>query len=180
MKIDLFCLDFLSRFFTSEIFHCNVSCIFFSECVPVIKEKATQPGPQTTGKGRYKCYWNWLLIFPMLTACPLRQRAVSSLHTEHRGFPLIVGVLFIHVFSVCSWKLLGSLVTSYYHAFSAQSWLVHCVSVNVTSQCKVRPSLTFEAQASLLLLEIPIQPLKGLLLLGVRITCRRKYSLLGS
>lgn len=106
----------------------------FSKCVLVIKEKGHTAGPQTTGEGRYKRYWNWLLIFPLLTACPLRQRAVSSLHTEHGGFPLIVGVLFIHVFLCVSLKKLpGSLVTSYLRAFSVQSWLVHCESVKVTS-----------------------------------------------
>lgn len=115
------------RFFTAML------AVFFLGVCPSHKRKGHTARPQTTGEGRYKCYWNWLLIFPMLTACPLRQGAVSSLHTEHGGVPLIVGVLFIHVSSVWVWKLLGSLVTSYFHAFLVQSWLVHCVSVKVTS-----------------------------------------------
>lgn len=47
---------------------------------PVIKEKATE------GEGRYKRYWNWLLIFPQLTARPLRLRAAPPLHTERWEF----------------------------------------------------------------------------------------------
>lgn len=133
MKIDLFCLGFHSAFRLRD-FSLRCQLYIFSKCVPVIKEKGHTAGPQTTGEGRYKRYWNWLLIFPLLTACPLRQRAVSSLHTEHGGFPLIVGVLFIHVFLCVSLKKLpGSLVTSYLRAFSVQSWLVHCESVKVTS-----------------------------------------------
>lgn len=115
------------RFFTATL------AVFFLGVCPSHKRKCHTARPQTTDEGRYKCYWNWLLIFPMLTACPLRQGAVSSLHTEHGGVPLIVGVLFTHVSSVRVWKLLGSLVTSYFHAFLVQSWLVHCVSVKVTS-----------------------------------------------
>lgn len=120
--------------FSPQRFFTAMSAVYFLQVCPSHKRKGHTAGPQTTGEGRYKRYWNWLLIFPLLTACPLRQRAVSSLHTEHGGFPLIVGVLFIHVFLCVSLKKLpGSLVTSYLRAFSVQSWLVHCKSVKVTS-----------------------------------------------
>lgn len=99
MKIDLFCLDFHSASRLRGFFSA-MSAVYFLPVCPSHKRKGHTARPQTTGEGRYKCYWNCLLIFPMLNACPLRRRAVSSVHTELGGFPLLVGVLFIHVFSV--------------------------------------------------------------------------------
>lgn len=49
MKIDLFCLDFHSAFRLRD-FSLQCQLYIFSECVPVIKEKATQPGPRQQGK----------------------------------------------------------------------------------------------------------------------------------
>lgn len=85
MKIDLFCLDFHCAF-SPQRFFTAMSAVYFLRVCPTRKRKGHRAGPQTTVEGRYKCYWNCLLIFPMLSACPLRQRAVSSLHTEHGGF----------------------------------------------------------------------------------------------
>lgn len=49
MKIDLFCLDFPSAF-RLRGFSLQCQLYIFSECVPVIKEKATQPGPRQQAK----------------------------------------------------------------------------------------------------------------------------------
>lgn len=95
-----FVLFGFSLCFSPQRFFSAMSAVYFPQVCPSHKRKGHTARPQTTGKGRYKCYWNWLLIFPVLNACPLRRRAVSSLSTELGGFPLIVGVLFIHVLSV--------------------------------------------------------------------------------
>lgn len=132
MKIDLFCLDF-HRAFSPQRFFTAESAVCFLRVRPGRKRKGHRARPQTTVEGRYKRYWNSLLIFPVLSAGPLRQRAVFSAHWAWRYSPLKVSVLFIHVFSVWAWTLLGSLVTSRFHAVSLQSRLVHCTSVKVTS-----------------------------------------------
>lgn len=152
--IDLFCLDFhWFFFFASEIAEMQCQLYILSVCVPVIKEEKA-----AEGEGRYKCYWNCHLIFPMLSACPLRQRVVSPLHTKPGGFSS-QSVLFIHVFSVWAWMNTAiSLVTSHFHAVSLQSCLLHRASVNVISQCKVRSSLTLEAEAILLHLNFQFSP----------------------
>lgn len=49
MKIDLFCLDFHSAF-RLRGFSLQCQLYIFSKCVPVIKEKATQPGPRQQAK----------------------------------------------------------------------------------------------------------------------------------
>lgn len=135
----------------------------FSKCVPVIKEKGHTAGPQTTGEGRYKRYWNWLLIFPLLTACPLRQRAVSSLHTWAWRFSSHSGCSVHSCFSLCEPEETARVPCHFLFACLLSSVMTGSLRIcqsDILMQSQAQSD--FWSSSNFPLLEISIQPLKAL------------------
>ena len=99
MKMDLFCLDFRSAFCLSD-FSLQCWLYLFSVCVPVIKEKATQPGPRQQAKVDTNVietgYWYSKCWLPAHLARELFLLCILSMEV----FLLIVGALFIHIVSL--------------------------------------------------------------------------------
>lgn len=100
MKIDLFCLDFHSAFRLRD-FSLQCQLYIFSECVPVIKEKATQPGPRQQAKVDTNVIETGYWYSPCWLPAHLGRSCVFSAHWAW-SFSLSWWVFCSFMFSVCA------------------------------------------------------------------------------
>lgn len=119
--------------FSPQRFFTAMSAVYFLRVCPSRKRKGHAAGARQQAKVDTNVIETGYWYSPCWLPAHLGRELFLLCTLSMEVFLLSLWVFCSFMFSLWAWTLLGSLVTSYFHAFSVHSWLVHCICVRVTS-----------------------------------------------